>query len=85
MEPRACILRLTSVPPSPPPGFEAVPVRKGLSLPVPGPIRADPERIKTLEAALPKGAVALAPFVRLDPGSPLEGALVLVLPIRRSD
>jgi hypothetical protein len=79
-QPTACLLRLSSVPAKPPPGFAAVRPRKGLACAIRGLAEATAAQISELARALPPGALRERAYLRFDPRDAKDGHVLVVLP-----
>lgn len=79
--PAACILRLSTAPPTPPAGFSSLSPRAAIAMLVGGLSDVTTAKLSTLELARPKASQVLAPYVRFDRDQARIGPVLLVLPL----
>jgi hypothetical protein len=79
--PAACVLRLSSIPPSLPPEFVRSPSHPGVAMLVDGIDEVTPERLSTLARSAPRDARGLAAYLRFDREQIKSGPILIVLPL----
>jgi hypothetical protein len=79
-EPAAFVLRLASVPETPPPGFQTTGPRRGLAVAVRGLAEVTAARVGDLRKAIPEKSAEGAAYVRFDPRDGEKARVVIVLP-----